>query len=271
MPQLVKLQDDLRDSGFLIIGPHSQAGTAEEVTKVAQQLKMNFTVTDQAQVPGEQVTGLPMQFLFDTSGALVAKDHHITPAKIRELVASEPHFLAAGRTYKKHKAEADALKKTKAYGQILKKLEKDLKGEGDAATEAKYLTERIRAYATKQLESAKAAEADDAFVAQQTYSDLAANYKGEDVGNQASARLKELKTDKSFQEELKAATAYQQILVECQKLVAQGGKIDHQYGPNQKVAASVKANATALKKKYPESKAAAKLAQALETYGFKGI
>ncbi len=271
MPQLVKLQSELKESGFTIMAPHAQAGTQEDVEKLARQYKINFTMTSSGEVPGEKFDGLPMQFLFDSSGKLVEKGHHIPPQKITNLVASEPHFLAAGRKYTKHKAEAEALKKSKVYGQIIKKLEKDLNGSGDAAEEAKYLTERIRAHGMKKLEEAKTAEGDDAFLAQQTYGDVAAGWKGDEIADQASARLKELKTDKAFQAELKASQMAHQILAECDKLVAQQGKINLDYGPNQKVAASVKSSVTALKKKYPDSKATGKIAQVLEGYGFKGL
>lgn len=272
MPQLVKLQDQLKDTGFTIIAPHAQAGTQEEVAMMARQLKMmNIVVASNGEVPGEKVEGIPMQFLFDASGKLVEKGNHIPAAKIQDLVASEPHFLAAGRTYTKHKAEAEALKKSKAYGAILKKLEKSLSGKGDAAEEAKYLSERIRAHGKRKLEEAKAAEGDDPFAAQQVYTDLAATWKGDELGDKASARLKEIKADKAFQTELKASTILHQVLSECDKLVAQGGTINHGYGPNQKIAANVRASAAALKKKYPESKAVAKLPEMLKGFGFKDI
>lgn len=271
MPQLVKLQDELRDSGFVIIGAHSQGGTKDEIAKVARGLKINFTVTDRFDIPGDDSNSLPMQFLFDASGKLVEKGNHLKPQSIKDLVASEPHFLAHGREYKKHKAEVEMLKKTKAYGTILKKLEKSLKGSGDAAEESKYLTERLLAFGAKQVDGAREAEANDAFKAHQLYTDLAANWKGADPGDKASARLKELKSDKAFQEELKASKLLAQVLAECDKLVAQGGKIKLDYGPNQKVAATVKAGALALKKNHPKSKAAEQLTTVLGELGFKGI
>src|SRR5262245_58915483 len=139
MPQLVKLQDELRDSGFVVLAPHVQDGTQDEVAKVARGLKINFTVTNRGEVPGEAVSGIPAAFLFDSSGKLVSKGHPASmKQEIHDLVKKEPHFLAAGRTYTKHKATAEQLKSTKAYGPILKKLEKDLKGTGAAADEAKY-------------------------------------------------------------------------------------------------------------------------------------
>ena len=272
MPQLVKLQDELRDSGFVVMAPHVQNGTEEEVAKVARGLKINFTVTEGSTVPGESVSGIPAAFLFDASGKLVSKGHPSSmKQEIHDLVKKEPHFLAAGRTYTKHKATAEMLKTTKVYGTILKKLEKDLKGTGAAADEAKYLSERILQYGGKKLDEAKSMEAEQAFQANALYTDLSSNWKGTAPGDKASARLKELKADKAFQEELKAGQMAQQIRAECDKLIIQGGKLNLDYTPNVKIAATVKGSFAALKKKYPESKATALLKKELEGNGFKGI
>lgn len=271
MPQLVKLQDELRDTGFAIVAPHSQAGTEDDVANFGRQYKINFSMINSGEVPGQKFESLPMQFLFDASGKLVESGHHINDKKIHDLVASEPHFLAAGRKYTKHKAEAELLKKSKAYAPILKKLEKDVNGTGDAAEEAKYLTARIRAYGTKKLEEAKAAESEDPYVAEQGYTAVSTTWKGDALAEKASARLKELKADKDFQTELKASTMVHQILSECEKLVAQGGKLNLDYPVNQKVAASVKTSVAALKKKYPDSKAAKNIGQTLQSYGFKSL
>ncbi len=271
MPQLVKLQNELKDTGFAIIGLHSQAGGAEDVASFGRQYKISFTLTNSGSVPGHDFSGLPMQFLFDTKGNLVDSGNHITHKKIQDLVASEPHFLAAGRSYTKHKAEAEALKKSKIYAPILKKLEKDLSGTGEAADEAKYLSTRIRAYGTKKLEEAKATEEESPYLAQLAYTEISTNWKGDETGDKAAARLKEMKGDKAFQEELKASELLQQIVTECEKLIAQGGKINLDYAVNQKIASGVKARAAVLKKKHPESKASKSLAKVLEPFGFKGI
>ena len=271
MPQLVKLQEEMKDSGFLVIGLHAQNGTKEEVANKARSLKINFPVFDQGSIPGQKVDGIPALFLFDSSGKLVGSGRTELKAKAHELAQSEPHFLAAGMKYTKHKATADSLKKSKAYGSILKKLEKDLKAEGATGAEAKYLSERITAHGKRQMEVAKDSEKEDAFMAMQTWNDLSTQYKGHEIGNDAAKRLKELKVDKAFQEELKASTMAQQIVGECNKLIAQGGKIDLEYAVNKPVAANIRASVAALKKKYPESKAAERITGLVQTYGITGI
>lgn len=268
----MKLQEELKDSGFAIVAAHSQNVPQEQVVQLMRSQKVNYTITSGAKVPGDKGNTIPRAFLFDTSGKVVGSGHpEELKQKIKDLVKTEPHFLAAGRKYTKLAAVADSLKQSKAYGQILKKIEKNLNGEGEAAEEAKYLAERIQGFGKRKMEEAKTLESDDPVLAQQIYSDVASQWKGDALGEQAGARLKDLKADKDFQAELAAGKVYHQILAEADKLVFQGGKIDHEYGPNKKVSASVKGMVTQFKKKFSNSKPAAKIDKDLEAYGFKGI
>src|SRR5262245_57814930 len=123
MPQLVKLQEELKDTGFAIVGVHSQNVPRDTVLKLLRKNKVNYQVVSGGSVPGNPVSGLPAAFLFDSSGKMVEQGRPSTlKAKIHALVESEPHFLAAGHTYAKLAPVAEALKKTKAYGQVLKRL-----------------------------------------------------------------------------------------------------------------------------------------------------
>src|ERR1041385_488162 len=269
MPQLVKLQEELKDSGFVIVAPHAQAGTQDEVTALLRKNKVNYTVTSSGSIPDNPVSGIPAAFLFATSGNLIEKG---TPSgmhkKIQDLVKSEPHFLAAGMKYTKLASVADALKKTKLYGPILKKLDKDKTGSGPPAEEAKYLSGRIQAYGQKRLEAAKALEAEDPYEAMKEYNEVAQSWGGVETGDKAKARLKELKDDKDFQSELKAADLLHAIMADCEKLVPSGSTINLDYASNKKFAANVRAGAAALKKKFPNAKATARLATVLKPYGF---
>jgi hypothetical protein len=274
MPQLVKLQEELKDAGFALIAVHSQSVPKEQVLKLLKQNKVNYTVVAGGEVPGNPVSGIPAGFVFDSSGKLVGKGKPTgLKGTIQKLLESEPHYLAAGRKYSsKVAAVAESLKKSTAYGQALKRLEKDASGSGPAAEEAKYLAERLNAHGEYLIERAKALEAEDAYKALQSYGDIAGRYKGSKLGEKAEARQKELKADKDFQEELKAATVLNSILTECNGLVWQGkGEINLENAMNKKVSPRVTAGVQMLKKKFPKSKAAARVNDELSIYGFKNV
>ena len=268
----MKLQEELKDSGFVVIASHVQNVPKDDVIQFLRQQKVNFTVTSGGDVPGDTANTIPRAFLFDSKGRLVERGlPSELKAKIPALVASEPHWLAAGRDYTKLKPVAESLKTAKSYGPILKKLDGEMKGSGPAAEEAKYLSERILGHGKSKLEKAKAMEGEDPFPAQQLYTDISLQWKGSEPGTEAAKRLKELKGDKEFQKELKASTVAHQILAQCDKLVAQQGKINLEYAPNREIAASVRSLVPALKKKYAGTKAASTISQLLEPYGFKDL
>src|SRR5262249_17498330 len=123
----------------------------------------------------------------------------------------------------------------------------------------------------KSLEKTKKLESENPAGALQSYSDLSGTWKGSEVGDQAAARLKELKADKDFQTELKASMVLGQILADCNKLIVSGDKVNLEYGPNKKIADGVLTSAQGLKKKFPNSKATARLNEELSVFGFKNI
>lgn len=268
----MKLQAELKDSGFVILAGHVQAGTKEQIANFCRSQKVNYTVMKGGEVTGKRVSGIPHAFLFDSAGNLVEEGHPVQlKTKVQELVAKEPHWLAAGREYTKLKPIAESLKKAKSYGPILRKLENEARKGGASEEEAKYLSERILGYGLKRAEEAKSLETEDAFAAQQLYAEVAAQFKGSDPGKAAEDRLKELKRDKDFQAELKAGAIAQQIRGECDKLVAQQGKIDLDYALNKRTASMIRQMTAALKKKYPESRATANLVEDLKTLGFRDV
>lgn len=271
MPQLVQLQEKLRDQGFVIVGNHVQNGTKDEVVGLVRRLKVNFTITSFSRIDvPEKGSGIPRAYLFNSRGELVEKGHPASMKKsIEDLVASEPHWLAAGREYEELAAVADALKKVKGrYSAILKRLAREAKKDGDAKEEAEYLLKRIRGHGRDLLERAKALESEDAFGAHRIYEQVAMGWKGDEVGDQASDRLKALKRDKTFQKELKAGAYADAIRQEFKNLIPnpRDGKIRLEERANRKTALKIRKMFALLKSKYEETKAFSSIQRELEKY-----
>mgnify|MGYP003572931363 CR=1 FL=1 len=269
----MKLQKQYEDQGFVIIAPHAQNVPQDDVVAFLRQNKVNFTVTSGGgvQVP-DRLSGIPAAYLFNSKGELVEAGRPSSMKNsITGLIDSEPHYLAAGIEYDKTVGKlAAALKKTKAYGTILDRLDKEIKKDGETAAEAKFLADNIRGFGKKRYFDARKLEASDAYAAMSLYSELKVSFKGDKAGDKAGERIAELKKDKDFQKELKAGEVATKISAECQNLVVNTGQTKPVLtsGPNKKTAAKVRAMARVLFGKYGDSKAAERTKSELESYGF---
>jgi hypothetical protein len=270
MPQLVKLQDEYRDAGFIVIGNHVQDADDATVAKTAKSLKINFTVTNRGNVDVDgKGNGIPRAFLFDSKGELVEMGHPAEMKKrIVELIDSEPHFLAAGREYAHLKPLADSLKKAKTFTSVLTRLEKESAKSGPSKEEADFLIDRIRKHGQALLDRAKKLETENAFAAWTTYEDVAKRWKGDEIAKSALARTKALDKDKEFQAELGAGRIVEQIRAEIAKLVPVNGKIRLDYALNRKPAAQIQGLWAALSKKYPDAKAKKDMEKEIKELGF---
>ena len=270
MPQLVQLQRDHESTGFVVIGNHVQSGDRKEILGVVRTMKVNFTITSQGSVDvANKASTIPRAYLFNSKGELVASGNpNEMKQTIKHLIQSEPHWLAAGKEYKKLGKLAAALKQVKTFRPIIKKLNKEKMKEGDAKEEAVYLLKRIRSHGKRTLKKAKTLESKDAYLALKVYKEVAVQWKGDKAGNKASERLKKLKKDKEFQTELKASTIAFHIRSELGKLIFVKGKVNLDHGRNKKIAGKVRQLNSVLTKKFAASKAAGSIESELKDHGF---
>jgi len=274
MPHLVKVQDQFRAQGLIIIASHCQDVPKDTVLGLCRQKHVNYTVVSQGRVQGDTSNGIPHAFLFDASGKCVKEGHpeELTKA-IEGLLASEPHWITGGRKLESPAVAkiADALKAGKPFGWALDELSKLEKKEDPKVDKAEvtFLMDQIKAEGEAELAAAKTAEDSDAYGACAAYEDVKTSFKKTEYDKRADERLKELKKDKDFQKELSAGKLIAQINDLCGKLVAQNGKVDLDYTANRDTAANIAAGAKKLKKDFGDTKAAKKCLSDLGSYGFK--
>jgi len=197
MPQLVKLQEEYKEQGFVVIAAHRPMIRKERVLAFLRSVKANFTTTGQGDINIlNKLRGLPAAYLFDSTGRLVTSGR---PDQMHErivaLLKSEPHWLAAGKKFTALKNYADALKTSKSYGPLMSKLEQEARKEGAAGEEARFLLRRLRSYGRKLLRDAKRLEESDPKKATQEYVAIAQRWGGQNVGKKAAQRLNKLKTN----------------------------------------------------------------------------
>jgi len=242
-----------------------------KVMGLAREQKINYTITQQGSLKGDEGQGIPRAYLFDWTGKCVGEGSpREMENKLEELMQKAPPWIAGGKEFKSEEVQkiAAGLKSPAAFGKSLVKLEKLKDAEGDTGTEATYLAERIANYGNGILEDAKTNETEDAFAAMLGYAEASRNFKGHEIGDKAKARMKELKKDKAFQKELKAGKILKQMEAVAGTLKAVNGGMNPQDPANRKPVAQLMALRKKLAKKYGDTKAAAKAEALFASFGF---
>ncbi|MBL4847140.1 MAG: hypothetical protein JKY65_16590 [Planctomycetes bacterium] len=238
---------------------------------LAREQKINYTVTQGGNIPGDTSRGIPHAYLFDWTGKCVGEGHPSElKVKLTELMSKAPPWIAGGKEFKSAAVNkiAAGLKNPAGFGKALVKLEK-LKGEsGDTGGEATYLAERIANYGQGILSDAEANESEDAFAAMMGYVEAARNFKGHQIAKKAKARMKALKKDKAFQKELKAGKLLKRMEAVAGTLKSVNGGINPMHPANRKPVAQLMGLRKKLKKKYGDTKAAAKAEALFASFGF---
>src|ERR687887_1685529 len=75
MPHLVRWNAELGEFGLLIVGPHVQRGTPDEIKAKAQECHVSFPVTKGGSVQGSDFSGIPHCFLFGADGKCLYEGH----------------------------------------------------------------------------------------------------------------------------------------------------------------------------------------------------
>lgn len=273
MPHLVKVQEQYKAQGLIIIASHCQDVTQDKVVALCRSKHVNYTVISQGRVSGDTSNGIPHAFLFDASGKCVKEGHPDELMKpLDSLMQTEPHWITRGRKLESPAVAkiADGLKAGRPLGWALDELTKLEKKEDPKVKkdEVEFLLGEVKGEADRMMAQAKTAEDADAFKAVASYDEVKVSFKKTDYEKQADERLKELKKDKAFQQELAAGRIVAQIDDLCSRLIAQNGKISLDFPGNRDTAANIAAAAKALKKQYADTKAAKKCLEGLAAYGF---
>lgn len=268
----MKVQEQYKAQGLIVVGGHCQNVEKDKVVGLCRANKVNYTITNGGRVSGDTSSGIPHAFIFDASGKCVKEGHPEELWKfLEELIRTEPHWITRGKKLESAASKiADGLKAGKSFTWAWGECE-SLKKKGDdkAKEEAELLENEIKAEGERLLAEAGALESENAFKAQSNYELLAREWKKTEAGTKADEKLKALKKDKAFQEEVKVGQTVAQIEDLTAQLVPSGGKIDINYAPNRPIAQNIAGLAKRLKdKKHADSKCAQACLEELKKLGF---
>jgi len=181
------------------------------------------TVIDGGELPGSNVNGIPRCFLFDHTGKLVYDGHPgmVTVAQIKTLLAAAPGPLVKPGTYKTCASEANALTRSdQSIRSTLSSLRsKAAKGAPDTQAEATALLAGVKDYLDQQWQMIETNRTADPILATTILQRCLTLVRGDDgFGQPFEALFKELKQDKTFQNELSAALILDQVKTVADKI-----------------------------------------------------
>ena len=277
MPKLVRLYSELGPQGLVVIGPHAQGGTHDEIRHVAQSKGVNYTITDRGSVKGgNDFSGIPHCMVFDYTGkCLYRGSPDGAESLLVRAVAEAPPWVLEGKKLAKLSSFNSQLRRESNFGPVLHQVkEKTTSKDAATAEEANYIVEKLTGYAQKHLDDAKAKKESAPGAAWSILNRIATNFKGSEPGKEAADLVAELKKDKDFQAEIKVWPMLENLkALESQLKTPEGG------GSDVKSAAYRNANSATLnqmlglikqiKKAAPNAKATLEALQIAETYGLK--
>ncbi len=272
MPHLVKVQEQYKAQGLIILASHLQNVPKDEVLALCRKNKVNYTVVNGGRLSGDDSPGLPHAWLLDGTGKVV-KDGHVEELKqeLEATLAREAHWIARGKKLEAKSALqiSEGLKAGKSFGWALGECEAlAKKNDEKAKAEAEYLRDQIVVEGERVLAEAGVAEEKDPVHALELYDEARAGWKKHEIEKKADARVKELKKDKAFQKELEAAKLAGQLRELAGQLVSKDGKYDLAGPQNQQTAAQIRGGLKQLKAKHAETKIGQACVDELKAFGF---
>ncbi|HEX4589585.1 MAG TPA: hypothetical protein VH120_06630, partial [Gemmataceae bacterium] len=184
MPHLVRWQEELADFGLVIVAPHRQKATDDDVRSTARARGINYTVTT-GHVSGGSGVGIPHCYVFDQSGKCVFEGNPAdAEGKLRSTIGASLVAKTGRESFPKVlAAQVDALRAGKPPAGVLAKVQPLTRSaDGDTAAAAKSLADVLTGPARAALEAAKAQRHDDPLAAYARAQRLSATFKSTPVG-----------------------------------------------------------------------------------------
>ncbi|MCR4315326.1 MAG: TlpA family protein disulfide reductase [Planctomycetes bacterium] len=225
LPHMQELWENHREQGLVLVGAHSQQVPQEQVMQLCSEKGLTFTIVNGARVPGDTGNTIPQAFVYDHTGSIVFNGNPLD-AKFGEAVETAfrnaPDFITGAGPFDSCRAEAQNIARRANLGRTLGDLEEKIEKARDDAerAEAEGLRDRLVEYSEELFAMALAFESENPTASLEVYNRIKTLFSRSEIGERADERIKELRDDEAFQNEV---TAY--------SLVQQGMAIVGEIGP----------------------------------------
>jgi thiol-disulfide isomerase/thioredoxin len=269
IPHLAEFQKKYGRDNFVIIANHCQGDGDEAVASMwsGRGGGTEVTVVNDGRLPGSNVSGIPRCFLFDHEGKLVFDGSPFdVEEKLKTAMAASPGALVVGHDFAKLGKQAAAIGAMKGnLAGTIKAIRTAAAGpDADAKGDADFLLERLSTYAVGRLDSIRGSRTDDPAGAMEALSRAVSLFKGDELGKPFEDLVKELKADKAFQTELKAAGALAAVQAQAAKI---GLGSDPSAKNRKQAVAEILANLQTLQKQFAGTCAADKAGRLAQSWG----
>jgi thiol-disulfide isomerase/thioredoxin len=266
IPHLAELQAKYGRDNFIIIANHCQQEPADTVNSTwhGKGGGDQITVMMDGELAGANVTGIPRCFLFDHTGKLIYDGF---PSEVADTLdramKATPGALVAGHDFKKCAKQAAAIGAMKgSLAATIKSLRTLASGTDEAAKdEASWLLAKLETFAKDGLQRITEEKSEDPLAAGNDLARLLGLFKGDELGKPFEDLVKELKADKDYQRELRAAQALASVIAQAEKI---GLGSDPDAHSRKQALADISAGLQQVEKSFPDT-AAAKRAVTLAT------
>jgi thiol-disulfide isomerase/thioredoxin len=263
---LVEMQHKYGRDNFIIVANQCQGGdeAGARAAWTSHGGDASISVINNGELAGSNVSAIPHCFLFDQDGKLVYDGSPFNVAdKLDLAMKSNPGALVVGHAYTRTAKQAAAIGALKTnLGPTLKSLRGLAAGsDATAKEEAGFLLGRVGTYAQDQLASITGQRAKDPLATSTALARMLEIFKGDELGQPFEALYGELKADKAFQSEVKAAA----LLADIE---AQGSKLGlgSDATPPRSALVELAQRIQSLQKSFPDSAAAARSKQLVATW-----
>jgi hypothetical protein len=218
---LVKMQDEWRDKGLIVVGVHVKPSVKDQALDLCRAHKMNFPNYCTGWLEYKGVDGTPTAYIFDSAGNMVHNGAFAGREKLVEnLLNAAPDWITGPQAFEKVAAEAEQIRQRKDLGTAAAALRaKSWSEDSTEKEEARELLARLEKYAEglfKRAESRIAAGYPDA--ALEMLKKVASDFKGDTIGNRAADAVKAKEADEAFKAEIKALRAYEALAKTAENL-----------------------------------------------------
>ncbi len=193
---------------MVVIAMHRGSGRNLEIAQVAVDKKWPFPVYNGGVIKGNDRNTNPQSFIFDAKGDLVfdSRFESDTEKALAKFGAAAPDWLLGDKAIAKLTVQHKSILSRKDLGKTMVELAEKLKSE-DAAEkeEAEFLSKRLEWYAGQLKARASQMLADGRPTETlAVLKEIAAQFKGHDIGKTAEDESAEKKNDAAFKKELAA-------------------------------------------------------------------